>query len=61
MRKTDLLAVVQHHGLCHIVDRQAQGSPPRNDNGEDTRPNGEQRDDDEEGGGDGSHNVGPDS
>ena len=56
-----LLAVVEHHGLGHIVDGQAQSCPPGNDNGENSGPDGEQRDDDEEGCGDGPHYVGPHS
>lgn len=56
-----LLAVVEHHGLSDVVDGQSQSCPPGNDNGEDSSPDGEQRDDDEEGCGDGPHNVGPHS
>ena len=54
-----LLAVVEHHGLGQVVDRQCQGRPPGNDDGKDASPDGEQGYDDEEGGCDGPHNVGP--
>ena len=56
-----LLAVVEHHGLRNVVDSQRQSRPPRDDNGEDSCPNGEQGDDDEERGSYGTNNVGPDS
>ena len=56
-----LLAVIEHHGLRNVVDGERQSCPPGNDNGKDSRPDGQQGNDDEEGGGDGANNVGPDS
>ena len=56
-----LLAVIEHHGLSNVVDGQRQSCPPGDDNGEDSRPNGQQGNDDEEGGGDGANDVRPDS
>ena len=56
-----LLAVVEHHGLRNVVDGERQSCPPGDDDGEDSRPNGQQGNDDEEGGGDGANDVRPDS
>ena len=56
-----LLAVVENHGLCNVVDSKRQSCPPGDDNGEDSRPNSQQGNDYEEGGGDGPNDVGPDS
>ena len=56
-----LLAVVENQRLGNVVDGQSQSCPPRNNNGEDPRPDGQQRNDDEERGGNGANNVGPDS
>ena len=56
-----LLAVVEDQGLSNVVHSQRQSSPPGDHNGKDSRPDGQQGNDDKEWGGDGAHNVGPDS
>ena len=54
-----LLAVVEDQALCDVVHGQREGSPPGDGNGEHAHSDGQQGDDDIQGGGDGTHYVGP--
>lgn len=50
-----------HHVCGKVIDGDAQGSPAGDHYWEHAKPDGDSRNDDEGGGGDGSNNVGPHS
>lgn len=55
----ELLGEADDQRLGNEVDGQRHGRPPADHDGENSRPNGQQGDDHERGGSQGSNNVGP--